>query len=309
MKVLIIDKVHLYLIEELARHNYQVDYLPEISYEETLSIIEDYNGIVVRSKFQIDKYLMEKATNLKFVARAGVGLDIFDLEYTKKNNIKVLNAAGANANAVAEHALGMLLSLSSKISKANKEVKNFQWNREGNRATEIHGKIIGVIGYGNTGQAFAKKLSEFGCEILAYDKFKTNFSNKYVTESSLEILFEKADIISLHIPLTEDTNYMCNDVFFNSFKKPIVFINTARGKITNTKSLVNALRDKKVIGACLDVLENEKLTDLSSELEKTYKALFSKDNVILSPHVAGWSYQSYENISRVLSKNILELTN
>jgi len=181
MKILILDKVHPILIDGLRKANHEVDYLPEITFEETEKVIQIYNGLIVRSKFRINEDLMKKAFNLKFVARAGVGLDIFDLKYAKQNNIKVINAGGANANAVAEHALGLLLGLSSNIIKSNKEVKDFVWKREENRASELRGKTIGLIGYGNTGKAFAEKLKKFDCKILAYDKFKSNFSDLFVS--------------------------------------------------------------------------------------------------------------------------------
>lgn len=308
MKILIIDKVHPLLIDELIRNKCEVDYLPEITYEETEKIIHIYNGIVVRSKFTIDEALMSKAVNLKFVARAGVGLDIFDLAYANKNNIKVLNAAGANANAVAEHALGLLLGLTSNITKSNNQVKEFIWKREENRAAELRGKTIGLIGYGNTGRAFAEKLKKFDCIILANDKFKTDFSDQYVTESSLEEIKNKADIVSLHIPLTEETLFMCNDKFFNSFEKEILFINTARGKIVDTQDLLAALENKKIKGAGLDVLENENFDDLPEITKETYKKLFACTNVIVTPHIAGWSFQSFENISEALVESILQLT-
>lgn len=309
MNILIIDKVHPILIHELEKHQHNVECFPDISLEETTSIINNYDGIVVRSKFRITKELMEKAPNLKFVARAGVGLDIFDLDYAYSNNIKVINTAGANANAVGEHAIGMLLSLSSKITQGNDQVKDFNWEREQNRGIELNGKTLGLIGYGNTGQAFTQKLKGFDCEILAYDKFKKGFSNEYVKEVSLEVIFKKAEIVSLHIPLTDETEYMCNEDFFNSFDNNIVFINTARGKIVRTSDLLKALEYKKVIGACLDVLEFEDFKNLSNDMKSTYQKIFFKKNVIVTPHVAGWSFQSFEKISKVLAKNILALTN
>lgn len=308
MKILIIDKVHTSLVDELISNNHEVDYLPEITLEETEKIIPIYNGIVVRSKFRVDEGLMKKAVNLKFVARAGVGLDIFDLDYAKNNNIKVINAAGANANAVAEHALGLLLGLTSNISKSNNQVKSFIWEREQNRASELRGKTIGLIGYGNTGRAFAEKLKRFDCKIMAHDKFKSNFSDDFVKESSLENIQIEADVISLHVPLTDYTLYKCDDDFFSSFKKPIYFINTARGKIVNTAHLLNAIKNKKVIGAALDVLEEEDFDNLSPTIKITYQELFNCENIIVTPHVAGWSFQSFENISTVLSKNILSIT-
>ena len=307
MHILIVDKVHSSLISELEGNNHQVNYSPDYTYNDTYNCIESYDGVVVRSKFKIDKELIQKGENLKFIARAGVGLDLFDVEYANQKNIKILNAAGANANAVAEHALGMLLSLSSKINVGNNQVKNFQWKREENRGVEIDGKTIGLIGYGNTGQAFARKIKGFNCEILSYDKYKSNFSDNVVEESTLENIYNKADIVSLHIPLDEETKYLCDADFFNSFRKDIVFINTARGKIVKTTDLVNSLKTGKVIGACLDVLEDENFEDLPTDLKSVYHKLFNA-NVIVTPHVAGWSFQSFENISKVLAENILSIT-
>lgn len=308
MKILIVDEVHLALNEELQRNGYTVDYFPDYSYQQTVDVISEYHGLVVRSKFFVDKDLIEKGVKLKFLARAGVGLDIFDEEAAKVKNITIINAAGANANSVAEHVVGMLFSLFHNINKASYQVKKFEWKREENRGEELEGKIVGMIGYGNVGQSLAKKLKAFSCTVLAYDKYKINFSDEYVKEVGMDEIFNSSDILTLHIPLTDETDSLCSYDFFKKFKKPIYFLNTARGKIVDTKDLLLAINNGIVKGAGLDVIENEQIPDVEITLKQTYEELFQKDNVILSPHVAGWSHQSFEKISKTLAEKIISLT-
>lgn len=308
MRVVIVDDVHHILIDKLEKSGFSVDYHPNFNYEETCAIIKDYEGLVVRSKFNIDKDLIEKGENLKFLARAGVGLDIFDLEYAEKRNIKVINAAGANANSVAEHTLGLLLNMMHNINVSSNQVENFEWKREENRGDEIFGKIVGIIGYGNTGKAVARKLNAFSCEVLAYDKNKENYSDEYVKESTMEQIFQYADIVTLHIPLTEDTLYMCDQSYFHKFQKSIYFINTSRGKIVKTQSLLECIENGKIRKAALDVLENEKLDKLDDELLEIYNKMLKNDNILITPHIAGWSFQSYKNISLTLLDKIRSLT-
>jgi len=308
MHILIIDEVHPILMDELRRVGHQIDYSPTFSYEETYSIIQNYEGLIVRSGFFIDSKLIDKGVKLKFLARAGVGLDIFDLESAKNNNIKIINAAGANANSVAEHLIGLILSIMHKINKASAQVKSGQWLREENRGDELAGKTVAIIGYGHTGRAVAKKLKYFDCKVLAYDKHLTNFSDEFAVESTMEEIFEEADILSLHIPLTTDTAQMCDDSFFNRFKKDIYFLNTSRGKIVKLRALINAVDSGKIKGAGLDVLENEKMDSYSMEDKIVFEKLITIDNVILTPHVAGWSFQSFKNISEVLVIKIRLLT-
>lgn len=307
MNILIVDEVHPILMDDLGG-NYTIDYKPGLSYNETLEIIGKYHCLIVRSGFFIDDNLLSKGTNLKLLARAGVGLDIFDLNAAAKRNIKVINAAGANANSVAEHVLGLMLSLLHNINKSSTEVESFLWQREENRGDELYGKTVGLIGYGFTGKAVARKLKSFDCNVLAYDKYLTNFSDEYANEATIDEIFQKADIVSLHIPLTEETLFMCNDEFFESFKKDIYFFNTSRGKIVETQSIINQLERDKIKGCGLDVVENEKIDSLSTEEKKLYSILFNKKNVILTPHIAGWSYQSYLLISKNLSEKIKSLT-
>jgi len=309
MHILIIDEVHNSLIDTLAQANYILDYLPKITSEKVFSIITDYDGIIVRSKMKITSELIDTARNLKFIARVGAGLENIDVDYAKQKKIKVINSPEGNRDAVGEHALGMLLNLFNKINIANSEIKSGIWNREANRGEEIGGKTIGIIGYGNTGSAFAEKLSGFDVEILAYDKYKTGFSNKFVTECELKDLFEKIDILSFHVPLTDETKQMFNADFIQNFKKDIYLINTSRGKVVNTKDLVSALKTKKIKGACLDVLEYEKLS--FEDIFKTsdnegFNHLIKSKNVILTPHIAGWTHQSYYKISKIIADKIIK---
>ena len=309
MHILIIDEVHNSLIDTLAQANYILDYLPKITSEKVFTIIPDYDGIIVRSKMKITSELIDTAKNLKFIARVGAGLENIDVDYAKQKKIKVINSPEGNRDAVGEHALGMLLNLFNKINIANSEVKSGIWNREANRGEEIGGKTIGIIGYGNTGSAFAEKLSGFDVEILAYDKYKTGFSNKFVTECELKDLFKKVDILSFHVPLTDETKQMFNADFIQNFKKDIYLINTSRGKVVNTKDLVSALKTKKIKGACLDVLEYEKLSfeDIfkTSDNEE-FNHLIESENVILTPHIAGWTHQSYYKISKIIADKIIK---
>jgi len=309
MRILIIDEVHNALIKTLSQANYTLDYLPKIASAKVFTIITDYDGIIVRSKMKITSELIDIAKNLKFIARVGAGLENIDTKYAKSKNIKVINSPEGNRDAVGEHALGMILNLFNKISIANSQVKSGVWDREANRGEEIGGKTIGIIGYGNTGSAFAKKLSGFDVEVLAYDKYKTGFSNKLVTESKLEELFEKIDILSFHVPLTDETKQMFNEKFINSFKKNIYIINTSRGEVVNTKDLVSALKTKRINGACLDVLEYEKLSfeDIFKTKSNTeFNYLINSENVILTPHIAGWTHQSYYKISKIIADKIIE---
>lgn len=308
MRILIIDEVHSSLIETLKEANYKLDYNPKIKADEVFSKIVNYNGIIVRSKMKITSELIDTAKSLKFIARVGAGLENIDVEYAKAQNIKIINSPEGNRDAVGEHALGMLLNLFNKINIANTQVKSGIWNREANRGEEIGGKTIGIIGYGNTGSAFARKLSGFDVEILAYDKYKSNFFNNFVKEVELEQIFKKADILSFHVPLTNETKQMFRSSFINNFKKDIYLINTSRGEVVNTRDLVNALKYGKINGACLDVLEYEKLSfeDIfkNSNLPE-FNYLVKAENVILTPHIAGWTHQSYYKISKIIADKII----
>ena len=299
MKILFIDTVHPLLKQELEKENHICDTAYNNSKSEIEQIISNYQGIIIRSRFKIDKQFIDCGSNLKFIARAGSGLENIDVEYAENKNIHCYNAAEGNRQAVAEHALGMLLSLFNNLNNADQEVREGKWERERNRGIELAGKTVGIIGYGNNGSAFAEVLKGFNVKILAYDKYLTNYPQK----SSMETINKEADIISLHVPLTDETTYLVDDNFINRFVKNFYLINTARGKCVNTKNLVKALENKKIKGACLDVLEYEKTSfeNLSKDgLTSDMQYLMNAQNTILSPHVAGWTVESNVKIAEVL---------
>ena len=299
MKILFIDTVHPLLKQELEKENHICDSAYNKSKTEIQQIISNYQGIIIRSRFKIDKQFIDCGSNLKFIARAGSGLENIDVEYAENKNIHCYNAAEGNRQAVAEHALGMLLSLFNNLNGADQEVRNGVWEREGNRGVELARKTVAIIGYGNNGSAFAEVLKGFNIKILAYDKYLKNYSYK----STMESIYKEADIVSLHIPLTEETTYLVDDNFINSFEKDIYLINTARGKCTNTKHLATALENGKIKGACLDVLEYEKTSfeNLSQDgFSNDMQYLMNSKNTILSPHIAGWTQQSNVKIAEVL---------
>lgn len=300
-KVLLVDDVHPYLIQRLESNGLLCHYQPNFTYEQTQKVIADYVGLVIRTKFKVDEKLIAQAHQLKFIARAGAGMDNIDVLSAEKKNISCLNAPEGNRDAVAEHAIGLLLALANKIASADKQVRNAVWDREANRGWEIGGKTIGIIGFGNTGSALAKKLSGFGMNILAYDKYKTGFAH----ESDMSTVFSEADILSLHIPLTAETKQLVNADFLSRFKKPLVLLNTSRGEIVHTTELLSALKTKKIIAAGLDVLEDEKFPTATNNT--WFNELKNMENVVLTPHVAGWSRESYQKISEVLAQKILAL--
>ena len=304
-KVLIIDKVHSSLIDNLTPEDYTLDYKPKITRSEIIEIIADYHVLVMRSKTTVDSEFITKAKNLELIARAGAGLDLLDLKLLEENKIKIVNAPEGNRDAVGEHTLGMLLCLFHKIIQGNSQIRNGIWDREANRGVELKGKTVAIIGYGNMGSAFAQRLAGFQCEVISYDKYAIAYEDVFAKAVSLETIFEKADILSIHIPLTTESRDMINDDFLCKFKKPIYFLNVSRGEICTTNVLNKALDSGKLKGAILDVLENEKLHQLTKEQQLEYDKLMQRDNVILSPHVAGWTVESYQNISDVLSSKIL----
>jgi D-3-phosphoglycerate dehydrogenase len=303
MKIFFIDTVHLLLKEELEKQNHICEEAYDKTREEILAIIENYEGIVLRSRIKMDEDFLSKCHNLKFIARVGSGLENIDEEYAKSKNIKCFNAAEGNRQAVAEHALGMLLSLFNNLNKSDKEVRNGIWEREGNRGVELAGKTVGIIGFGNNGSAFAEILSGFDVRILAYDKYL----EKHKYQATMQEIFQYADIVSLHIPLTIETTYLVDENYINQFEKVIYLINTARGKCVHTKDLVFALEKGKVLGVCLDVLEYEKTSfeNLTAEgLTNEMQYLIDSEKTILSPHIAGWTQQSNQKIAEVLFQKI-----
>lgn len=306
VKVLIIDDVHELLIVGLEQVGYQVSYLPNATRAEIIQVIAPFEVLVVRTKTQINKEIIDAAPNLKIIARAGSGLDNIDLDYAQQKDIQCFNAGEANADAVGEHTLGMLLALLRNIAIADLEVRNKIWDRAGNRGYELNGKTIGIIGYGNTGKAFAKKLAGFDVHILAYDKYLNNYSDKNAQEATLEQIFNHADVLSLHIPLTFETKNWVNGQFLARFKKNIYLLNMCRGEVLNMAETIEFINEGRIIGACFDVLENENLKTLSNPQQKEFDYLINNKKVLLSPHIAGWTFESYEKIAQTI---LLKLTN
>ena len=307
MRILFIDRVHPSLINNLKKNYFVCDESYHLSKEKIEKIIHNYEGIIIRSRFIIDSNFIRKARNLKFIARAGSGLENIDVEFAESEDVKCLNASEGNRQAVAEHSIGMILSLFNNLNTADKEVRNGKWEREDNRGIELTEKTVGIIGFGNNGSAFANVLQGFGVKILAYDKYLAN----YHYQSSMEKIYKQADIVSLHVPLTEETTYLADDNFINNFEKYFYFINTARGKCANTKSIVKSLKSGKLKGACLDVLEYEKTSfeDLSKiGFDDEMQYLINSKKTILSPHIAGWTIESNVKIAKILTEKILDIT-
>jgi D-3-phosphoglycerate dehydrogenase len=308
MRVVFIDTVHQVLQNRLESAGFHCIDATDSDIDALHEILTHAEGIVIRSRFKLNAALLDHAPNLKFIARSGAGMENIDVDYCEKRGIHLFNAPEGNRNAVGEHALGMLLSLFNRLHLADREVRNGKWDREGNRGYELDGKTVGIIGYGNNGGAFAKKLSGFDVKVLAYDKYKTNFSDSFVTEASMEHIFNEADVLSFHIPQNEETTFLANESYFKKFQKPIYVVNLARGKIIDTKALVAGLESNKILGACLDVLEYEKSSFESffdQNLDPTFQYLLNSEKVILSPHVGGWTHESYFKLSDVLATKIL----
>ena len=310
INILFIDSVHPLLQKELEAHGFICHLQYEWSREKIEEELNKFDGVVIRSRVKLDKELIDKGTKLKFIARAGAGMENIDVPYAESKGIKCLPSAEGNRDAVGEHALGMLLCLFNNINRADREVRQGLWVREGNRGVELQGKTVGIIGYGNMGSAFAQRLKGFDCTVIAYDKYKKNYSNEYVREVTMEVLFEKTDVLSIHLPLTQETNKIVNRAFLEKFKKNIYFINTSRGKQVVTDDLVAFMKSGKVIGACIDVMEYESLSFeglAKNNLPPSFQYLAASDRVVLTPHIAGWTHESNEKISAVLAKKILEL--
>jgi len=304
-KILIVDDLHPAFKLAAEDMGFEVNDLPLIKKEEVLKILPNYIGLAIRTKFRVDEEVMNAAPNLKFVARAGAGMDNIDVAIANKRNIQLINAPEGNCDAVGEHAIGLLLSLMNNFRKADIEIRNQIWDREGNRGYELKGKTVGIIGYGHMGQSFAKKLKGFEVTVIAYDKYKTGFSDEFVREVSMEEIVKFSDVLSLHIPLTNETKQMVNDEYLLHFRKPIFILNTARGEIVNTKAVLNAIEKGKVLGAGLDVLEVEKFPKLVEQ--NFYQDLIQNGKVILTPHVGGWTFDSYRKISEVLAVKLKNL--
>ncbi len=297
--ILIVDDLHPSFMQIAEAKGYTCDYHPDYKLADAMAVIGNYAGLAIRSKFEVDKTVMDAATNLRFIARAGAGIDNIDGDYAAQKGLDIYNAPEGNRDAVGEHALGLLLALMNKFNIGNIEVREGKWLREENRGYELMGRTVGIIGYGHMGQAFARRLSGFAVTVLAYDKYKTGFSDAYAREASMEEIVKHSDVLSLHVPLTHETQYLVDDEYLLHFKKPIFFINTSRGKTAKVRSVLNAINNGKIIGAALDVLEVEKFPALGEQ--EWYADLCKSDKVILTPHVAGWTFESYRKISEVLA--------
>lgn len=302
-RMLIIDKMHPSITSLLQAHHIEAHYQPNITRPEILEVIDQYDGLMVRSKTSINAEMLDKAVRLKIIARAGAGLDKIDLTIAHQKNIKIINAPEGNQDAVGEQAIGMLLSLLHNVQRSDQEVRNYIWQREANRGVELMHKVIGIIGYGHMGKAFARRLSSFGCEVIAYDK-RPNLADTYASQVSMEEIFARTQILSLHIPLEEDTLELVNDHFLSQFHHNIYIVNTARGKVLQLSALQKHMEQGKVLGAALDVLENEKLEKLTEEQQKTFEFLRNSPQVILTPHIAGWTHESFRKINEVLVEKI-----
>ena len=308
MKILLLDKNHPLITEQLSEKGFVLEEDFSSSYEQVLEKIHLYEGIIIRSRIPLDAHFLEKAKNLKFIARVGAGMENIDTAKAQELGIKLINSPEGNKDAVAEHVIGMLLVLMNRLFISSNEVKKGIWLREENRGEEILGKTFGIIGYGNMGKALAKRLSGFGCKTIFYD-IKPNLSDEFATQVSLQELQENADILSLHTPLTEDTLYMIDEEFISKMKKNFYFINTARGKNLKTSALVNALKSGKIKGACLDVLEYEKTSFENLETKnEDLEYLLNSEKAIITPHIAGWTHESKIKLAQVIVDKILAFT-